>query len=336
MDHNSQLSEIEARMDAATFDVVLTGVRTGVPPAEAAASLAALFKATPDQIARLLDDRSHVVKQDCAPALAAVYKDAIEKAGGSCELVERARAALAVDATLFQPPRESYVNVSSAPRLSPMTPIPPINNIYCPKCGTEKSDGTKFCENCGAKIEILATPRSTVADGAAANEPAASATTNTSRPVALNHVIQNLRVFQNKIDRNTAYLGVLIGFAVFSFSLFLSWASIPNGMMAVDGGSTTGWHELGFLALLPLGLALYPVFLNRSVDLKNLLINIAIAFALLGYNNVINRASWHNAYGNMGSAMGAGFWIGLLSMLAISACGIAWTLHKAGDDEFKA
>lgn len=30
--------------------------------------------------------------------------------------------------------------------------------MFCPKCGKETSDGTKFCGNCGVNIEILATP----------------------------------------------------------------------------------------------------------------------------------------------------------------------------------
>lgn len=207
--------------------------------------------------------------------------------------------------------------------------------MFCPKCGKENSDGAKFCGGCGANIEILATPSCTVEGESGAKQPAVAITASASWIDAMSAIVQNLGVLQHKINRNTAYLGVLIGFVVFGFSLFLSWASIPAGMMATDGGATTGWRELAFLALLPLGFALYPVFFSRSVDLKNLLISIVIAFALLGYNNVINRTSWHNAYGNMGSAMGAGFWIGLLAMIVISACGIAWALHTAGDDELK-
>ena len=205
--------------------------------------------------------------------------------------------------------------------------------MFCPKCGKENPDDTKFCGGCGANIEILTAPSSSAQDASGARQPDAAATTNASGAVAMSLIIKNLEVLKNKINKNTAYLGVLIGFSVFGFSLFLSWANIPVGMMARDGGATTGWSELAFLALLPLGFALYPVFLNKSVELKNLLINIVIAFGLLGYNNVINRTSWHNAYGNMGSAMGAGFWIGLLSIFVISACGIAWALHTTGEDE---
>jgi hypothetical protein len=147
-------------------------------------------------------------------------------------------------------------------------------------------------------------------------------------------IVEGLEVLRHKISKNGAYLGVLIGFAAFAFALFLSWASIPSGQMAIDGGTASGWHELGYLAIFPLALALYPVFLQRAVGLRNLLINIAIAFGLLAYNNIVNRSEWHDSIytaQNMGSALGAGFWIGLIAMVAISVCGLAWSLHTSAD-----
>lgn len=144
--------------------------------------------------------------------------------------------------------------------------------------------------------------------------------------------IEHLDVLKQKISKNAAYLGVLVGIGIFAFSFFLSWACVPAGQMARDGGSVTGWNEKAYLALLPLAFALYPVFLQKSVQLKNLLANIVIAFALLGYNNVANRTTWTNHYGNMGSTLDVGFWIGFVAMLTISACGIAWSLHTTAND----
>ncbi|MDP1977629.1 hypothetical protein [Undibacterium sp.] len=150
---------------------------------------------------------------------------------------------------------------------------------------------------------------------------------------ALKTGIENLDVLKHKISKNTAYLGVLVGMGIFAFSFFLSWACVPAGQMARDGGSVTGWNEKAYLALLPLAFALYPVFLQKSVQLKNLLVNIVIAFVLLGYNNVANKTTWTNHYGNMGSTLDVGFWIGFVAMLTISACGIAWSLHTTDNDE---
>jgi hypothetical protein len=31
----------------------------------------------------------------------------------------------------------------------------------------------------------------------------------------------------------------------------------------------------------------------------------------------------------LGSDLGAGFWLGLLAIVALSVCGLAWSLHKA-------
>jgi hypothetical protein len=160
----------------------------------------------------------------------------------------------------------------------------------------------------------------------AESRPGATGGTDYMKPI-----VEGLAVLRHKISRNGAYLGVLIGFAAFAFSLFLSWASIPSGQMAIDGGTVSGWRELGYLAIFPLALALYPVFLQRPVGLRNLLINIAIAFGLLAYNNVAHRETWHNGYGNMGSTLDAGFWIGLIAMVAISVCGLAWSLHTSTD-----
>lgn len=173
MAQHSDLNDTAAHGEGATFDVVLTGVRVGVPLSEATASLAALFKATPAQIAGLLDDRSHVVKQGCTPALAAVYRDAIEKAGGSCELVERARTTLTVDASLFREPPATEATAVRARTALPTSPERLARQIdapvasqrqqtaaraFCFKCGTGLASNAAFCANCGAPQAVATVP----------------------------------------------------------------------------------------------------------------------------------------------------------------------------------
>jgi len=43
----------------------------------------------------------------------------------------------------------------------------------------------------------------------------------------------------------------MISLALIGFSLFLPWASIPSGISARDGGSSSGWAEGAYLILLP-------------------------------------------------------------------------------------
>ncbi|MDP2367418.1 hypothetical protein [Rhodoferax sp.] len=267
----TQTTGINAQRQAndETFEVVLKGLRSDIPSAEAKIKLAALFKATVDQVTQLLATGGYVVKKGVTQEVGTSYKRAIDAAGGLCELVSEAVPVISLDVDL---PFDA----------------PPVTEAAGPLANASGTDS--------------AGPHS---------------------------MEDSLGVFKQKISKHNAHLGVLVGFGVFAFALFLPWASIPAGLMARDGGSVDGWSESAYFALVPLALALYPVFLHRSVQLKTLLINIAIAFALLGYNNVANRNIWQNAYGNMGSIMGAGFWLGLLALVAISVCGIAWSLHTS-------
>ena len=143
----------------------------------------------------------------------------------------------------------------------------------------------------------------------------------------MDSIVESLQILKHKISKNNAYLGIASGFAVYAFSLFLSWANAPQGMILRDGSDSSGWEGRAYLALIPLGVSLYRVFLSQAVSLYYVLPSVLVAFALLGYFNVLNRTAWGNAFGNMGSTLGAGFWIGLSSMIVISVCGIAWSLH---------
>ena len=46
---------------------------------------------------------------------------------------------------------------AAAAAAAPVTPTAPIGNI-CTACGTENNPGTKFCCNCGNKLELPAPP----------------------------------------------------------------------------------------------------------------------------------------------------------------------------------
>jgi hypothetical protein len=294
MNQQMRTSDQELLSDSATFQVILKGLRSDAS-SDAREKLAALFKASLEQIDKLLAAPEYVVKKDISFDVASKYKSAIEAAGGVCELLSE-ESPISIDVDL---PSAGSLDVEVKP----------------------ENKGSSFGSEPPASQSTTAAASPHILVGTAAT------TSGDGNP--LKAAIENLEVLKHKISKNTAYLGVLVGIGIFAFSFFLSWASIPTGQMARDGGSVTGWYEKAYLALLPLAFALYPVFLQKSVQLKNLLINIVIAFALLGYNNVANRTTWNNDFGNMGSSLDVGFWIGFLAMLAISACGIAWSLHTA-------
>ena len=154
----------------------------------------------------------------------------------------------------------------------------------------------------------------------------------------LEAIIENLEILKSKISKNGAYLGVLGGFGVFAFSLFLTWSKIPSGMEAMDGGAVSGWSEKAYWAIVPLVISLFPVFIQRAVWIKTLLVTIVLSFGLLGYNNVLHRTSWGTPRNyatltpgsNFGSDLGVGFWFGLIAIAAVAVCGIAWALHTRG------
>ena len=131
-------------------------------------------------------------------------------------------------------------------------------------------------------------------------------------------LVENLRFVEEKISERAAFLGVYGALAAFAFSLFLPWASAPAGVMARDGGSSSGWSEAAFVALLPLaGLILSVASVRRPIKPATLLICVAVAFVLLGVDNVLDRSHWDRPFqasidsdafithANFGSALGA-------------------------------
>lgn len=287
-------------MSLGTYNVVLEGrTLAGQSASEVSSRLATLFKTSNERVAPLLLGKPIVIRRGLDEQTAQRYQIAIEGAGAACRIEVDT-----IDVEL--PP----------PTLAPAGAVDSPPN--------ESSGQSRAAEHAFAPENVVTrTPKQ--------GEP----TTAQSVSDAMKLVVENLDVIRQKIGRSHAYLGILGGFCAYGFSLFLPWAHIPTGMLARDGGSTNGWKEMAFFAIIPLVFALYPVFIRKSVSIGNVLVNIVIAFALLGYNNVINRTSWFGGYGtvDMGSELGVGFWIGLASIFTVSLCGIAWALHTSHQGE---
>lgn len=73
-------------MNQGSYRVIFQGIRDGVAPLEARTKLAALFKATPEQVNILLASANHVLKSGLDKDMARAYQNAIEAAGGACRL----------------------------------------------------------------------------------------------------------------------------------------------------------------------------------------------------------------------------------------------------------
>jgi hypothetical protein len=158
----------------------------------------------------------------------------------------------------------------------------------------------------------------------------------------MNALIDSLAPLKSRISEKSGYLGVVIGLAAFSFSLFLPWASIPAGISATDGGSSSGWSELAFFAVVPLSGLLLSIFgMRKPIRPKTTLISVLVAFAVLGFNNIVNRSTWQRPFSvipgtdsyithaNFGSSLDIGFCLGLIALTAVCVFGLAWSLHKA-------
>src|SRR5690606_18977028 len=64
------------------YDIYLSGkLAEGTTPAAAAASLARLFRATPEAMAALITGRPQLLKRNVDRATAARYRDALQQAG---------------------------------------------------------------------------------------------------------------------------------------------------------------------------------------------------------------------------------------------------------------
>lgn len=93
----------ESSIADATYKVVLRGTHPNVPPAEAKAKLATLFKASPEQVEKLLQTAGYVVKKGIPIDTVSKYKNAIETAGGVCDVIPEEPPMMSLDVDLPGP-----------------------------------------------------------------------------------------------------------------------------------------------------------------------------------------------------------------------------------------
>ncbi|MET3761697.1 hypothetical protein [Sphingomonas sp. UYEF23] len=165
--------------------------------------------------------------------------------------------------------------------------------------------------------------------------------------VHLTRFVGHLSFLRDKINERSSYLGVVIGTAIFTFSLFLPWSQARTTSDLEDAGYSSGWQEAGYLAMIPLIFIIYIVIRDKKISPNIVLLLSAISLIIITIANVADRSVWiSKEYKNMvsesgsswkydtgishnsGSDLGIGFWIGLIAILSIEACGMSWTLHK--------
>lgn len=144
---------------------------------------------------------------------------------------------------------------------------------------------------------------------------------------SMQQVRSQLNFIKLNITSEQALWGVRISFGLFLLSCLLPWTTITPGKLSSDSGSINGFMEKAIFAMIPLVFALSPMTKKKPVELHMVFINMGIAFALLAFNNIFHRSTWRNGFGDLGSVLGSGFYLGLVSMLAVSVFGIAWSLH---------
>ena len=150
--------------------------------------------------------------------------------------------------------------------------------------------------------------------------------------------LDSLSFLKDKISQKNAYLGVIVGFSAFIFSLFLSWAKAVDSSNVIDSGSSNGWDEQGYIAIIPFLFIIYKVIVNKKTSVFSVIVSLILSVIILLYDNVSNKSVWKTSGGcfvddcvpshNLGSALGSGFWIGFFSILLIALCSISWSFHK--------
>lgn len=98
-DSATSVSRERAALDE-TFQVTLKGLQPNASPVEARAKLVALFKASPEQVDRLVTAHGYVLKRGCTLDVATKYKNAIDATGAVCELVSEAKPVVSLHADL--------------------------------------------------------------------------------------------------------------------------------------------------------------------------------------------------------------------------------------------
>jgi len=151
--------------------------------------------------------------------------------------------------------------------------------------------------------------------------------------------VENISGIKRYLSPKQSYNILLGGLAVFFISLFFAWAKATSAITNLqDTGVSSGWSEKAYFDVLPFLYVASLVLRGKKLTILNALIEGAISFALLIYNNILNKSGWQETVSdprwpslpdryNLGSDYGIGFWIGLLSLVALFLASIAWAAH---------
>jgi len=136
----ARTNDLERQAVDATFQVILNGVQPNVLRSEARTKLAALFKATLEQIDRLLATPDYVVKKAISFDVASKYKSAIEAAGGMCELFPEHSPSVSLDVDLPSAAPE----IADEKKAASDQTIPPESNVAAERAATPRSAGIEW------------------------------------------------------------------------------------------------------------------------------------------------------------------------------------------------
>jgi len=159
----------------------------------------------------------------------------------------------------------------------------------------------------------------------------------------MNVLAASLMPLSGSMSERTAYIGFLSCLALFFFTLFLPWASIPVVIVGQGTISASGWSELAYLSVLPFAGLLLNGLPNREPLTLNILVPcILLAFAMLLVDNVEHRSIWLTPllldagssvpHAVLGSVLDIGFWFALAAMVGMSVFGLVWTMHASAVD----
>lgn len=130
--------------------------------------------------------------------------------------------------------------------------------MFCPKCGTQNPDGSKFCSGCGQPLAPAAQSASQPAPTSQpAPQPAAFATSRAAGPAAYSTAgaVRHTGIAVGPVWLSYALIAVLV---VAGVLLFQSWAEIPlaqisyatNGSARAGAPSSIGFGVLGVVCIV--------------------------------------------------------------------------------------
>jgi hypothetical protein len=191
--------------------VILIGIKPEMSPDDVRANLAALFKATPDQIDHMLAEPAFTLKSRLSDQVAEKYRVAIDTAGGICRVESEPVPIepLAVDL--------------------PATTVAPVaerkqSDCVCPACGALLGLNDVWCAECGinvSEIEAADVPAPRVSANGS-REPEQVGPSPSTGAAATNTMV---------IVGGTKSVGIAILLGVFFGPLGLLYASVLGGII---------------------------------------------------------------------------------------------------------